>query len=66
MIFSENRYPLFGIMREKGRDLKHGEVERAMHGIRDRAGAMQLHSRDFFAGLAPPRARWRRATLTLF
>jgi len=43
MIFSENRYPLFGIMREKGRDLKHGEVERAMHGIRDRAGAMQLH-----------------------
>jgi hypothetical protein len=66
MIFSENRYPLFGIMREKGRDLKHGEVERAMHGIRDRAGAMQLHSRDFFAGLARSRARWRRPTLTLF
>src|SRR5664280_3440252 len=30
MISSENRYPLFGIMREKGRDLKHGKRERAM------------------------------------
>jgi hypothetical protein len=53
-------------MREKGRDLKHGNVERAMHGIHDRAGAMQLHSRGFFAGLAPTHARWRRPTLTLF